>query len=218
LPDDTAVQRLLNGVLDLGVTYIDTAPAYGSSEERIGRSIAHRRNEYVLSTKAGETFERGRSTYDFSRAGIRASVERSLRRLRTDVLDVVFIHSDGKDLVIQHETDAVATLQELQTAGAVRAIGLSGKTVAGARAALAWADVLMIEYHLEDRSHEEVIAEAAARGVGIVVKKGLASGRLPAAEGLSFVLSNPGVGSVVVGGLSLDHVRANLAAVAGGSG
>ncbi len=101
LPDESAVARLLNGVLDLGILLIDTAPAYGFSEERIGAAVAHRRREFLLSTKVGETFENGISTYDFSGPAIRASVERSLRRLRTDVLDLVFLHSPGDDLGIQ---------------------------------------------------------------------------------------------------------------------
>lgn len=211
LPDDAAAGSILNGVLDLGVTYIDTAPAYGLSEERIGRAIGHRRSEFVLSTKVGETFEDGRSTYDFSESTIRASIQRSLKRLRTDALDLVFIHSDGDDLRILNETDAVATLESLKTAGLVRAIGLSGKTVEGARQALDWADAIMVEYHLADRSHEAVIAEAAERGIGVVVKKGLAAGRLSAGEAIRFVLANPHVTSMVVGGLSLDHLRANIA-------
>src|SRR5579862_3678712 len=76
LPSDEQVAALLNGVLDLGINYIDTAPAYGTSEERIGRAIAGRRSEFVLATKVGETFEAGVSTYDFSAAAIRASVAR----------------------------------------------------------------------------------------------------------------------------------------------
>lgn len=214
LPDEPAVERLLNGVLDLGISLIDTAPAYGLSEERIGRAIAHRRGDFILSTKAGETFEDGRSTYDFSGPAIHASVERSLRRLETEVIDILFIHSDGNDLAILNETDAVDAMCALREAGRVRAIGFSGKTVAGARAALAWADVLMVEYHLEDSSHEGVIGEAAGADVGVIVKKGLASGHLPADAALRFVLSNLAVGSVVVGGLSLGHLRDNIALAA----
>jgi aryl-alcohol dehydrogenase-like predicted oxidoreductase len=211
LPTDNQVAELLNGLLDLGINYIDTAPAYGTSEDRIGRAIAGRRSEFVLATKVGETFEGGVSTYDFSSTAIRCSIERSLERLRTPTIDVLLLHSDGSDAWIQSETDAVPTLQELKRRGLVRAIGLSGKTVAGARQALEWADVLMVEYHLRDRSHESLIAEATARGVGIIVKKGLASGELPATEAIRFVLGNPHVSSLVVGGLSLDHFRANLA-------
>src|SRR5579872_2423253 len=152
LPDEQQVDRLLNGVLDLGVTHIDTAPAYGLSEERIGRTLAHRRNEFTLSTKVGEIFEQGQSRYDFSSAAVRASVEQSLRRLRTDVVDLVFIHAHAADVEIQQSSDVVPTLCELKQQGLVRAIGLSGKTEAGARLALDWADVLMVEYHLHDQS------------------------------------------------------------------
>jgi aryl-alcohol dehydrogenase-like predicted oxidoreductase len=210
LPDQTAVDRLLNGVLDLGINYVDTAPAYGLSEERIGAAIAHRRRAFVLSTKVGETFVDGKSTYDFSADAVRASIERSLRRLRTDTIDIVYIHSNGDDLRILRETDCVAALQSLRIAGHIRYLGLSGKTVEGATAALDWADALMVEYHANDRSHEPVIARAKSRGVGIVVKKGLASGRLPADQAIPFVLKNPGVTSLVVGGLNLDHIRANV--------
>lgn len=213
LPDEPTVERLLNEVLDLGINYIDTAPAYGLSEERIGKFLSHRRGEFVLSTKVGETFEDGRSAYDFSGDAVRESVERSLKRLRTDVLDVVFVHSNGNDLRIQRETDCIEALQALKSAGTVRAVGFSGKTIAGATAALDWADVLMIEYHVEDRSHEAVIGSASKRGVGIVVKKGLASGHLQAENAIPFVLKHPAVGSLVVGGLNSDHWHSNIAVV-----
>lgn len=213
LPDEAAVERLLNSVLDLGISYIDTAPAYGLSEERIGRAIGHRRQEFVLSTKVGETFENGQSVYDFSAGAVRESVSRSLQRLRTDVLDLVFIHSDGRDLAVLYESDVVETLRDLKAAGKVRAIGFSGKTVEGARAALVWADAIMVEYHLEDTSHADVIDEAAALGLGVVVKKGLASGHLPAQEAIRFVLDNPHVSSLIIGGLSAEHVRANAASM-----
>ncbi|HEX6984453.1 MAG TPA: aldo/keto reductase [Planctomycetaceae bacterium] len=215
LPDDRAVDRLLNGVLDAGINLIDTAPAYGLSEERIGKAIAHRRDEYVLCTKVGETFTvdadgRAVSTYDFREASIRASVERSLKRLRTDVLDVLLLHSDGRDLFILRETDAVPALLRLKEEGLVRCVGLSGKTPAGHSAALDWADVIMAEYHAGNRGEEVVLAEAAAAGVGVLVKKGLAAGHLEPGPGIRFVLSNPDVSSLVIGGLNLDHIRENI--------
>ena len=210
LPDESTVDRLLNTVLDLGINYIDTAPAYGLSEERIGRAIAARRREFVLSTKVGETFEDGCSTYDFSEHGVRRSVARSRERLGSDELDIVLIHSDGNDLHILNETDVVPTLISLRDAGVIKAIGLSAKTVDGARAALAWADVLMVEYHVRDPSHGRVIAEAVDAGVGVVVKKGLASGEIDPAEAIPFVLGTAGVASLVIGGLDIDHIRTNI--------
>ncbi|MCY2963228.1 MAG: aldo/keto reductase, partial [Planctomycetota bacterium] len=202
LPDDLAVSRLLNGVLDLGITHIDTAPAYGVSEERIGRTLASRRQEFVLSTKVGEIFENGASHYDFSQTAVRESVARSLRLLRTEILDIVCIHAPADDLRVLRETDVVETLKELQRAGTIRAIGFSGKTVPAALEALDWADLLMIEYHVNDRSHAGVIATACERGVGVLVKKGLASGHLPADVAIPFVLNTVGVTGLVVGGLS----------------
>ncbi len=209
LPDDSQVASLLHGVLDLGVRLIDTAPAYGMSEERIGKALQGRRQECVLSTKTGENFEEGQSEYDYSAAGTRLSLARSLKRLRTDYLDLVFVHSNGRDEFIQTQTDVVETLLELKQQGLIRAIGFSGKQIQGARLALNWADAIMVEYHMGDTSHTEVIAEAARRGVGVIVKKGLASGHLAAPEAIRFVLGNPHVDSLVIGGLSLEHFQTN---------
>jgi aryl-alcohol dehydrogenase-like predicted oxidoreductase len=210
LPDDAASARLLNAVLDLGINFIDTAPAYGLSEERIGSALSSRRREFVLSTKVGEVFSAGRSTYDFSAVGMRESVETSLRRLRTDAVDLLFLHAHAADVEILEGTDALATLLELKKAGKARAIGFSGKTPAGALRALPDVDVLMVEYHVRDPSHAQVIAAAAATGVGVVVKKGLASGHLPAADAIAHVLGTPGVNSLVIGGLNVDHMRENV--------
>lgn len=210
LPDDAAIDRLLNAVLDAGINLIDTAPAYGVSEARIGQFLAHRRDEFVLSTKVGETFTEGRSIYDFSKAATEASIARSLRRLKMDTLDIVLIHSDGADLHILTQTDVVPTLQALKAKGDIRAIGFSGKTVAGAARALDWADVLMVEYHNEDTSHDEVMREAHARGVGVLIKKGLASGRLDPSRAIPFILRHPAVSSMVIGMLDPDHMRTNV--------
>ena len=209
LPDESSVSRLLNAILDLGCTLIDTAPAYGLSEARIGEAIGHRRSEFVLSTKVGETFENGVSRYDFSASAIRSSLDRSLRNLRTDVLDIVLIHSDGNDQKILEETEIVSILEDYRKRGLIRAIGLSGKTVQGAELALTWADLLMVEYHMNETGHHDLITKAAAKDLGIFVKKGLSSGKLPADESIRFVLAHPGVTSLIVGGLSIDHFREN---------
>jgi aryl-alcohol dehydrogenase-like predicted oxidoreductase len=210
LPAEVEVSRLLNGVLDLGINYIDTAPAYGLSEERIGQAIAGRKSDFIISTKVGETFEYGKSQYDFTAVGIERSLARSCERLRVDVLDLVFIHSDGNDEHILRSTEAVSALRHAREAGRVRAIGFSGKTADGARASLDWADAIMVEYHLNDASHDQVMKDANERGVGVIVKKGLASGRLPPEQAIPFVLAHPAVTSMVIGGLNLQHIESNL--------
>jgi aryl-alcohol dehydrogenase-like predicted oxidoreductase len=209
LPSEDEAARLLNGVLDLGCTLIDTAPAYGLSEERIGRHLARRRGEFVLSTKVGETFADGQSTFDFTEPGVRASLERSRSRLKSDVLDIVFIHSPGNDRDVLEQSDVVAVLKDYRERNVVRAIGLSGKTVEGACMALEWADALMVEFHPHDTSHRDVIEEAGRRGVAVFVKKGLASGRISPQEAIPFALRQTGVTSLIVGGLNFHRFRSN---------
>ncbi|MBM4076172.1 MAG: aldo/keto reductase [Planctomycetes bacterium] len=210
IPTEDESIRIVNEAIDLGYTLIDTAPAYGFSEERIGRAITRRRTQVVLSTKVGECFDNGDSTFDFTEAGVRQSLERSFNRLRTDVIDIVLIHSHGDDLRILERTDVVAVLSEYKHLNRVKAIGLSGKSIEGAINAMRWADVLMVEYHLNNRSHQSILEEAGRRNVGVLVKKGLDSGRLSAATAVPFVLSNPNISSLLVGVLNIDHLRQNL--------
>ncbi|MCA9296374.1 MAG: DUF1730 domain-containing protein, partial [Phycisphaerales bacterium] len=171
LPDDRQVAALLDGLLEMGVTLFDTAPAYGDSEDRLGRYLARSRQRddgLIITTKVGEHFHDGQSTYSYTARDVRASLEASLRRLRVDTLDLVFVHSNGDDLSILHETDVVPTLLAARDDGLARHIGFSGKTVDGARAALAWADALMVEYHRDDTSHDAVMREAKAAGFDAV--------------------------------------------------
>ena len=212
LPDEDATARLLNSVVDMGINYIDTAPAYGMSEERIGRHLAGRRGEFTLSTKAGEVFRDGQSFYDFTPAALRTSVANSLRLLRTERVDILFLHSNGDDVRLASDDAIAAQMLRFKEAGQARAVGFSGKLPAGAQAAMNWADVLMVEYHSEDTSHDEVMREAAQRGIGVVVKKGLGSGRLDATHAIRFALAHPAVQSVVVGTLNADHLKTNIAA------
>lgn len=210
LPSDAETEKLLNDILDLGINLIDTAPAYGISEQRIGQFLSHRRNDFLLSSKVGETFENGASIYDFSEKAVRFSLDRSLNRLKTDHLDLCFIHSGPDDLKILTDSPCPAILQEYKEKGKIRFIGFSGKTPAAASLAMNWADVLMIEYHPGDLSHESIFQQAHAKNIGILIKKPLASGKLPPEKTIPWLLQNKAIASLVVGGLNLDHMKQNL--------
>ncbi len=216
LPDDAAVRNLLAQAHALGINLIDTAPAYGTSEERLGQ-LMEKRGDWVVVTKTGEEFSKGVSHFDFSGAHTRMSVERSLKRLRTDYLDLVLIHSDGNDEAILQQGDCVATLQDFKRNGLIRAIGMSTKSVAGALRAVRELDVVMLTYNLQQQDDKEAIALAHKLGKGVLVKKGLMSGHVQqdgrdvVRESLSLVLREPGVHSLIAGTINPTHLASNVA-------
>ena len=220
LPTDTAIQALLDEALTLGINLLDTAPAYGTSETRLGQLLGQtRRDQFCLATKVGEEFENGLSHFDFSARHIRFSVERSLKRLCTDYLDIVLIHSDGDDMNIILQTDAIPTLQKLQQQGLIKAIGMSTKTIDGGIAALREMDIAMVTYNLQETAEKAVIEFAHQTNKGIIIKKALASGHLcqdsvrsPVERSLEHVFAVPGVSSIIVGTLNPAHLRSNVAA------
>lgn len=222
LPGDADVRSLLALARELGVNLLDTAPAYGLSEERLGRLLPGPRDQWVISTKVGERFEQGVSSFDFSAAATRKSVERSLRKLATDYLDVVLIHSDGRDERILQTEPVLATLRELQRKGSVRAVGMSSKSESGGLLAVAETDVVMVTYNPIQAEDRSVLRAAAAAGRGVLVKKPLASGHIdrladganvdPVAAAFRFAFAETAVSSVVVGTIDPGHLRANVAA------
>ena len=123
IPDDDEARMLLKLSRDLGINLIDTAPAYGRSEERLGPLLRGQRQDWVIVSKVGEEFVDGQSSHDFSAAHTRRSVERSLKRLETDFIDLVLVHSDGNDLAILNGCEVNDTLAELKREGKIRAFG-----------------------------------------------------------------------------------------------
>ena len=210
LPEDEVIIDLLSAARELGVNLLDTAPAYGTSEQRIGQLLPGSRQDWVLCTKAGETYAGGKSIYDFSEQAVTDSVARSLRLLKTDYLDIVLIHSDGDDLGILNQTDALPALERLKDRGDIRYIGMSTKSVEGSIAALTQCDVIMLTLNLDDQSHLDVIQAAEQKGTGVLLKKVFASGHRPVEDSLAFVLGQPGVHSAVVGTIDPGHLRANV--------
>ena len=156
LPSDDTISSLLDQAQSLGINFLDTAPAYGSSEQRLGRLLTQRQ-DWVICTKVGEEFITGKSFYNFSKQHVRDSIERSLRNLKTDYLDLVLVHSDGNDIAIIDSTECLETLIELKEAGLIRAIGMSTKSVEGGIKASDLTDVVMVTYNPSNNENIEVI-------------------------------------------------------------
>ncbi len=179
---ESQAETILNAVLDAGINYIDTSIDYGLSEERIGRYIGHRRDEYYLASKCGclvgaPPAPRGeRSPHVFTRENIVAGVEQSLARMKTDHLDVVQFHSSPSQQILG-ENGAVEALLELKDAGKVRFVGMSG-TFPHLKDHIAMGvfDVFQIPYSAVEREHEAAITAASERGAGIVIRGGAAKG------------------------------------------
>lgn len=215
LPSDREIEHLLFTASDLGINLLDTAPAYGCSEERLGKLLRQTRHDWVISTKVGEEFIDGESRYDFSPQAVTDSVERSLQRLLTDYLDVVLVHSNGDDERIIEQDQVFVTLERLKQAGKIRAYGMSTKTVVGGLQTIKYADVAMVTYHPECKDDKEVIVSAYQNGKAIFIKKALASGHMPfsVAESMAFIFAEQGVTSVIIGSLNVEHLRQNAASV-----
>ena len=220
IPEDREIVRLLDLAKSLGINLLDTAPAYGSSEQRLGRLLENRQ-DWVICTKVGEEFLDGKSRYDFSGACTRKSIERSLRYMRTDYLDIVLVHSDGNDLSIIEDSDCLHTLFRLKDKGLIRAVGMSTKSHEGGLKAVEFTDVVMVTYNPSHSDDAAVIDAAAAQNKGVLIKKALDSGHA-CTEGngaqsgadynLRFALDREGVSSVIVGTINPDHLRSNVAA------
>ncbi|MBK9089616.1 MAG: aldo/keto reductase [Holophagales bacterium] len=178
-PGDAEAGRVLNSVLDLGVNLIDTAAAYHRSEERIGAHISGRRSEYVLATKCGEHDSEPDTFYDFRYGAIRRSIEESLVKLGTDVIDLMQIHFGPDPRRVLDDGETVAAMKDARAEGKIRFLGAStGGEIALRCIASGDFDVLQLEYSLTNRADEGVIRLCGARGIGVLVRGGLAYGRL----------------------------------------
>ncbi|TNF98172.1 MAG: aldo/keto reductase [Gammaproteobacteria bacterium] len=219
IPDDRHARNLLAQAAEAGINLLDTAPAYGVAEERLGNLIGN--NHYwVVCTKVGEHFQNGVSTYVYTEKETRLSVENSLRRLRREVLDIVLIHSNGDDMDVLTQSDVLETLRDLQSEGKIRAVGISSKTVEGGLYALKHMDLVMCTYNLAETEELPVIEAAARMNKGIFIKKGLMSGHLdktddeePLLASYRHIFAQPGVTSLIIGTINPKHLQQNIDAL-----
>lgn len=239
---EDAVGRLLGAAVDLGITLIDTARGYGLSEERIGRHLAHRRDEIVISTKGGYGIP---GHADWTGSSLTAGIDAALSRLRTDRLDIFHLHSCPLG-TLEHG-EVIQALEQAVGAGKVRVAAYSGDDVP-----LAWAvrsgrfGSIETSVNLCDqRVIDADLPLAIERGLGVIAKRPLANApwrfaerpvgdyaevyweRLRAMDldpagllwdelALRFAAFQPGVSSCIVGTASLDHLHRNATQLARG--
>jgi len=175
LEEINTASNVLNTALDAGITFLDTSACYDISEELIGRTIAHRRDEYTLATKAGHVTG-GYVGESWTAQTVRDSIDRSLVRMKTDHLDLVQLHSCNVDVLERGEV--IAVLQQAKQVGKTRFIGYSGDN----EAAL-WAvesglfDTLQTSFNVVDQNARlHLFGPAKARGMGVICKRPIANG------------------------------------------
>jgi aryl-alcohol dehydrogenase-like predicted oxidoreductase len=241
--EDAEAEKILNAVLDNGITFIDTANDYGRSEEYIGRFVPHRRDEFVLATKCGCTVVRRDESTDntphvWTKENLFRGLHESLARMRTDYVDLMQLHNPTVEQCERGEL--VAALEEMREQGKVRWIGMSA-TSPHLETYIGWGvfDTFQIPYSALERQHEELIQAASDSGAGVIVRGGVARGEPGAGLGnadrwasweaaglddlleagetrtgflLRFTNAHPGMNTNIVGTMSVDHLKQNIAA------
>ena len=216
IPSEHDALALVRQLLNDGVRLFDTAPAYGVSEERLGKVLVNmtpdQRAELFISTKVGETFVDGVSSHDFSPAAVTHSVRQSLRALHCDMLDAVFVHSNGNDLDVLNDSGCVEALEEMKNKSLIGSIGFSSKTIVGGEMALKHEliDAVMLEIHPDATDMLCLLPLAHSLGKAVFVKKPLASGALQPTIVLPWILAHKHITSIVIGGLNLARLRDNF--------
>jgi len=212
LPDAKAA-AVVSRAIDLGITYIDTGYSYTDSERKIGQVLPERRGEVAVASK----------TRCRDRDGARREIDESLRRLRTDTIDVYQVHQlmTEDDLTQLTGPDgALKAFEEARAGGAVRFIGVTGHTrpeiLVRAMEEYPFDTVLCAlgPMHAAVRPfHETVVPAATARGVGVLGMKVMAYAFLTehAEAALRFVAGQDGISAAVVGMDSVEQVEANVA-------
>jgi hypothetical protein len=173
--DQATVGKLLNAALDAGLNVVDTAECYGDSEVQIGEAIGKRRKEYFLFTKCGHILADGKGGDGWTKAAVTASIERSLQRLKTEVIDLVQLHSCSLDELKKGE--CIEALEAAKKAGKTRYVGYSGDSQAAR-----WAiesgrfDSLQTSINVADQECIELtLPLAKQKQMGVIAKRPIAN-------------------------------------------
>lgn len=238
--------RFLNSVLDVGINFIDTAPDYGVSEERIGRYVSSRRSEFYLATKCGCAYIQHEDHLEINHVWkkdvIQRNIETSLQRLRSDYVDVLQFH--GGDAETLQRAGLIDLLMDFREQGIIRFIGVSSSLPhLPGLINLGVFDTFQIPYSCLAPEHHDWITKAAEAGAGIILRGGIAQGgpdaeiQRPALndiwtraklddvlpQGMSraelilrYTLTHPHCHTTIVGTCNPGHLAENIAAAASG--
>ena len=231
------IESLLDSLQDLGITFIDTADCYAASEELLGRFLGSRLREFAVATKCG-CITGGEEGEPYSRAVIDNSIDRSLRRMNLERLDLVFLHTCSAEILRAGE--ATEALMRARDAGKVRYTGYSGDDADALEAISSGVfDALQVTFNiLSQQALDEVLPAAERAGMGVVAKRPIANARLlppdspqfhggpywdpvrdllteegawddPLECSLRFTLSHPVIDSAIIGTTDPGHAREN---------
>lgn len=232
---DSEVDKLLNAALDLGINLIDTARGYYASEERIGRFLSHRRNEFILSTKVGYGIE---GYDDWTYEIILAGIDEALRVMKTDYIDIVHLHSC--DINVLKKGEVTEALLKAKQMGKIRVAAYSGENDA-----LEYAissdkfDSIMTSVNICDQySLNNLIPMAKQKDLGVIAKRPIANApwrfverpvgnyaeeywlrwkemNLPESENwldtfLRFSIYADGIDSAIIGSTNVNHLQTDI--------
>ncbi len=199
----------LNYALDHGINYVDTAAGYRNSEEIIGESISHRRNEYFLATKTAKR--------EYNEA--KAEIERSLVRMKTDYIDLLQIHYVNypqEFMKAMEENGAYQAVKEAQQAGKVRYIGITGHRPELLARWIADGKFDQVLFHLslvQPFANDELIPMATRLNMGKTGMKPLSGGFVqPVDKAIRYPYSQD-IHTIISGMISVDEVKMNIAAM-----
>jgi aryl-alcohol dehydrogenase-like predicted oxidoreductase len=243
---DEQAATILQAVVDVGITFIDTANDYGRSEAYLGQFLADRRDQFALATKCGCTMvpagDHDETPHSWHRDHLLANIDDSLTKLRTDHVDLLQLHNpDVRDAEQHHVVD---TLREIKESGKATHIGISA-TSPHLATYIEWGvfEAFQIPYSAMERRHENLITAAHEAGAGTIVRGGVARGEPGQGLGsqdawalweranlddllgegesrtawqLRFTLSHPAVDTIIAGTLNPKHLAENVAAAEAG--
>ena len=177
--EEDEADRFLNDVLDAGINFIDTAPDYGICEERIGRYLSSRRDEFYLATKCGCSYTQHADHIEIDHVWeadvVKSNIETSIKRLKTDHIDILQFH--GGDAETLQAAGLIDLLVEYREQGVIRFIGSSSKIpFLPDLIQLGVFDTFQIPYSCLAPEHHDLITAAAESGAGIIIRGGIAHG------------------------------------------